>query len=116
MSGVLSSRINASQQTRTSRSPHRSPTLHEACDNRGPPSEIDLEVINEVVLGTRERSWHRHQMLTLSGKGDPRGLSVSPSSINQTAGYFDVTLEPRFPSIHSMVALRAPTARLVTRL
>ena len=56
------------------------------------------------------------QMLTLSGKGDGENLSVSPSSINHTAGYFIVSLDPRFPSIHSIVALRYAAARLVTRL
>ena len=45
--------------------------------------------------------------------------SVSPlacSPISQTAGYFIVTLDPRLPSIHSMVAPSAAMARLVTRL
>src|SRR5919108_5669516 len=45
--------------------------------------------------------------------------SVSPracSPSSQTAGYFIVTLEPRLPSIHSIVAPSCATARLVTRL
>ena len=33
-----------------------------------------------------------------------------------TAGYFMVTLDPRLPSIHSMVPPSWQTARLVTRL
>ena len=45
--------------------------------------------------------------------------SVSPlacSPVSHTAGYFIVTLEPRLPSTHSMVAPSCATARLVTRL
>src|ERR1043165_1513559 len=45
--------------------------------------------------------------------------STSPlacSPVMTTAGYFMVTLEPMFPSTHSMVAPACATARLVTRL
>src|SRR5689334_17124238 len=46
-------------------------------------------------------------------------LSTSPLAcgpVMYTAGYFIVTLEPRLPSIHSIVAPSRHTARLVTRL
>src|SRR5437763_7339187 len=45
--------------------------------------------------------------------------STSPlacSPIRNTDGYFMVTLEPRLPSTHSMVAPSSAFARLVTRL
>ena len=44
---------------------------------------------------------------------------VSPracSPMSQTAGYFIVTLEPMFPSTHSMVPPSSTVVRLVTRL
>ena len=40
----------------------------------------------------------------------------APSPMSQTAGYFIVTFEPRFPSTHSIVAPSYATARFVTRL
>ena len=60
----------------------------------------------EFAAAGFERVW-----IALHGTGGEDGAIDStspwaPSSISHTAGYFIVSLEPKFPSIHSIVALR----------
>src|ERR687886_2077396 len=84
---------------------------------RPPPRAIDFETIVEDVCGAActifapaSWCWPSPAMATLSTSP----LACSP--VMKTAGYFMVTLEPRLPSIHSIVAPSWHTARLVTRL
>src|SRR3954463_8632881 len=84
---------------------------------RPPPRAIDFEMIDEEVYGAActilapaSWCWPSPAIATLSTSP----LACGP--VMYTAGYFIVTLEPRLPSIHSMVAPSWQTARLVTRL
>jgi hypothetical protein len=43
-------------------------------------------------------------VLTVAAKATERISPRAPGSISQTAGYFIVSLEPRLPSTHSIVA------------
>src|SRR3712207_2989302 len=81
------------------------------------PFEMDLEVMREEVLGAAwtilpPASWCCPSPAYATERISPR----APSPIRYTAGYFIVSLEPRFPSTHSTVAFSSATARLVTRL
>src|SRR5471030_2554896 len=86
-------------------------------DVRPPPRATDLETIVDEVFGAlctilAPASWCWPSPANATESTSP--LACSPSS--HTAGYFIVTLEPRLPSIHSIVAPAAAVARLVTRL
>src|SRR5689334_14568779 len=86
-------------------------------DVRPPARAIDLEMIVELVCGAActifaPASWCWPSPAIATESTSP--LACSP--VMNTAGYFIVTLEPRLPSIHSMVAPSWQTARLVTRL
>ena len=65
-----------------------------------------------AVLITLGSALFKVQLMKATDKISPR----APGSISQTAGYFMVSLEPRLPSTHSMVAPSWAIARLVTRL
>src|SRR5918995_6698785 len=72
---------------------------------RPPPREIDLETIVEEVCGAAwvifaPVSWCWPAPAIATERTSP--LACSPTMT--TAGYFMVTLEPRLPSTHSMVA------------
>src|SRR6201747_2331584 len=84
---------------------------------RPPPRATDFETMLLEVLGAAwtilaPASWCWFSPANATDKVSP--LAYSPSS--QTAGYFMVTLEPRFPSTHSMVPPACTAARLVARL
>src|SRR4029450_5807494 len=86
-------------------------------DVRPPPRAIDFEMIVEEVCGAActilaPASWCWPSPAIATESTSP--LACSP--VMKTAGYFMVTLEPRLPSIHSIVAPSWQTARLVTRL
>src|SRR2546428_14176803 len=81
------------------------------------PFETDFDRICEVVCGARcvtfaPASWCMPSLANATDRISPR----APGSINNTAGYFMVTFEPRLPSTHSMVASLYAAARFVTRL
>ena len=84
---------------------------------RPPPREIDLETIVDEVSGATwtifaPASWCIPSLAMATESTSPRARGPTI----HTAGYFMVTLEPRLPSTHSMVAPACATARLVTRL
>src|SRR5581483_3580035 len=84
---------------------------------RPPFFEIDFDVITDEVLGARwtalpPASWCWPAPANAIESTSP--CACSPRS--QTLGYFIVSLEPRFPSTHSIVAPAYATARFVTRL
>src|SRR3954463_15019879 len=86
-------------------------------DVRPPPRATDLLMIELEVLGAActilaPASWCWPSPANATESVSP--LACSPTI--QTAGYFIVTLEPRLPSIHSIVAPSWASARLVTRL
>src|SRR5215469_10805834 len=86
-------------------------------DVRPPPLATDLDTMVEEVCGARcsilaPASWCWPSPANAMDSTSP--LACSP--IRNTDGYFMVTLEPRLPSIHSMVAPASALARLVTRL
>ncbi len=84
---------------------------------RPPPREIDLETIVEDVSGATwtilpPASWCMPSLAIATESTSP----WAPRPVSHTAGYFIVSLEPRLPSTHSMVAFLWAAARLVTRL
>src|SRR5215475_6070007 len=84
---------------------------------RPPPRATDFDTIVDDVLGAMwtilaPASWCWPSPANATDSVSPRACSP----IRYTAGYFIVTLEPMFPSIHSMVAPACAIARLVTRL
>src|SRR5262245_12781905 len=86
-------------------------------DVRPPPRATDFDTTDDEVLGAactifEPASWCWPSPAKATDSVSP--LACSP--INHTAGYFMVTLEPMFPSTHSIVAPSWATARLVTRL
>src|SRR5436189_3158918 len=84
---------------------------------RPPFFEIDFDVITDVVFGA---TWTALPPASWCWPLPANAIdSTSPcarSPISQIAGYFIVSLEPRFPSTHSIVAFSYATARFVTRL
>src|SRR3954447_22266912 len=86
-------------------------------DVRPPPRATDLLMIELLVWGAActilaPASWCWPSPANATERVSP--LACSPT--NQTAGYFMVTLEPRLPSTHSIVAPSCAIARFVTRL
>src|ERR1700759_3143352 len=84
---------------------------------RPPPRAIDFDTMVEEVCGAActilaPASWCCPSPAIATLSTSP--LACSP--VMKTAGYFMVTFEPMFPSIHSIVAPSWQTARLVTRL
>src|SRR4029079_9712764 len=84
---------------------------------RPPPRATDLLMIVDDVCGARcvilaPASWCCHAPAKAIESTSP----LACSAMSSTAGYFIVTLEPRLPSTHSMVAPSYAFARLVTRL
>ena len=84
---------------------------------RPPPREIDFDTIVEDVSGATctifaPASWCIPSLAMATESTSPR----APGPTIHTAGYFIVSLEPRLPSTHSIVAFLCATARLVTRL
>ena len=84
---------------------------------RPPPRATDFEMMFDDVLGAactifEPASW----CWPSPAKAIERVSPLAYSPVSHTAGYFIVTLEPRLPSTHSIVAPACATARLVTRL
>ena len=81
------------------------------------PFEIDFEMICDDVFGATcttlpPASWCWPSEANATESTSPRACSP----ISQTAGYFIVSLLPRLPSTHSIVAPSSAMARFVTRL
>src|SRR6476620_364829 len=86
-------------------------------DVRPPPRATDLDTIVDDVWGAQwtilaPASWCWPSPANATDSVSP--LAYGP--MRNTDGYFIVTLEPMFPSTHSIVAPSAAVARLVTRL